>query len=174
MSESWRAAARFSAVALGLVGLDQISKAAARVCLLPDRPVALIPGFFDLRLDFNSGAAFGILPNWAPLLIIVALAAVFAIVCLNRPNGRGSKVLSTGLALLMGGAVGNLIDRLASWIARSQSEVTDLLSFHVTVGGRTRAWPTFNLADVGIVAGAVLVLVYVYVLEKRRPDEAAP
>ncbi len=145
------------------VVVDQLTKLAARGALEPDRPIRVIPGFFDLRLSYNSGAAFGILPDWAPLFIIVALVAIYAIVRL-RTATDGSRPLAIGLGLLMAGAIGNLIDRLLS----PAREVTDFLSFHVTIGGKTYSWPTFNVADISIVAGAVLVLFYVYVIEKRR------
>jgi len=153
----------FYGPAAGMVLADQLTKLAARGCLKPDQPVRLIPGFLDLKLSYNSGAAFGVLPDWAPLFIIMAIVAVFAIVRLRRATGR-SRVLAAGLGLLMGGALGNLIDRVAS----PTREVTDFLSFHVTVGGKMYAWPTFNLADIGIVAGAAMAFFYVYVVEKRR------
>lgn len=150
--------------AAGTVLADQLTKLAARAWL-SDQPLPIIPGFFDLELSYNRGAAFGLLPDWAPLFVIVALVAVFAIVRLRRATD-GSRVLATGLGLLMGGALGNLIDRLAS----RTGEVTDFLSFHLTTGGKTYAWPTFNVADVGIVAGAAVVFLYIYVIEKRSRD----
>ena len=153
----------FYGPAAGAILADQLAKLAARGWLNPDQPVRVIPGFFDLKLSYNSGAAFGVMPDWAPLFIITALAAVFAIVRLRKATD-GSRVLAMGLGLLMGGAVGNLIDRLLS----PGREVTDFLSLHVTISGKTYAWPTFNLADIGIVAGAVMVFFYVYVVEKRR------
>lgn len=128
-----------------------------------DEPVTVIPGFFDLRLSYNKGAAFGLLPDWAPLFIIVALVAIFAIVRL-RAASSGPRALSVGLGLLLGGAVGNLIDRLAS----PRHEVTDFLSFHVTVSAETHAWPTFNIADAAIVVGAGMVLFLVYAIERPR------
>ena len=148
-----------------MVAVDQLTKLGARALLDPDRPIRVIPGFFDLKLSYNSGGAFGILPDWAPLFILAALVAVYAIVRLRR-TGDGPRTLSIGLGLLMGGAIGNLIDRLSSRFG----EVTDFLSFHISISGKTYAWPTFNAADIGIVAGAATMLVYVYVIEKRRRD----
>ncbi len=156
------------APAAGVVLVDQLTKLAARCWLDPDRPLRVIPGFFDLKLSYNSGAAFGVLPDWAPLFIIMALVAIYAVVRLRRA-ADGSRVLAAGLGLLMGGAVGNLIDRLTS----PAREVTDFLSFHLTISGQTYAWPTFNVADIGIVAGVVMVFSYVYVIEKRRRDSEA-
>ncbi len=163
-----RRALSFWGSAAGAVLADQVTKLIARAFLHDERPVRLIPGFFDLRLSYNSGAAFGVMPDWAPLFITIGLVAVFAIVRLGR-TGAGSRVLAAGLGLLLGGAIGNLIDRLVS----RTHEVTDFLSMHVTIGGRTYAWPTFNVADIAIVSGVVLVLFYVYVVGKGSGERRA-
>ena len=155
----------FYTIAAAVVALDQLTKLAARQYLSFDQPRTVIPGFFDLKLSYNSGAAFGIMPNWAPLFIIAGLVAVFAIVRLRRA-GASSPALSVGLGLLLGGAIGNLIDRLAS----PSGEVTDFLSLHLTLGDRIYAWPTFNVADIAIVCGIAAVFFYVYVIEKRRAE----
>lgn len=157
----------FYLVGLGVVIVDQITKIIARNSL-SDRALNVIPGFFDLRLSYNRGAAFGVLPDWTPLFIIVALVAIFAIVKL-RSAGPDSRSLSIGLGLLLGGALGNLIDRLIS----PGNKVTDFLSVHIASKGKTYAWPTFNIADMAIVIGAVIVLFYVYIIEKRRSENDA-
>lgn len=153
----------FYSTALDVIAIDQVTKALARLHLVPGKPVPIIRGFFDLKLDFNTGAAFGMLPNWAPLFILVGLVAVYAIVRLRR-TGTGSLCLSIGLGMLLGGAVGNLIDR----VLFSSRGVTDFLEFHIKSGQSLLAWPTFNFADAAIVIGAILVVIHVYVIEKRR------
>ena len=152
----------FYGLGLAVVATDQLTKFVARRALDYDVPVRVIPGFLDWRLSYNSGAAFGVLPNWAPLFIVIALVAVFAVVRL-RKAGEGARSLSAGLGLLLGGAVGNLIDRIVS----PAREVTDFISMHVSYAGEARYWPTYNVADIGIVVGAFLVFVYVYVVSKR-------
>ena len=154
----------FYLVGIGVVIIDQITKILARNSL-PDRPVNVIPGFFDLNLSYNKGAAFGVLPDWTPLFIIVALVAIFAIVKL-RKAGPDSRSLSVGLGLLLGGAIGNLVDRLIS----PGNKVTDFLSLHITMKSKTYTWPTFNIADAAIVIGAIIILFYVYIVEKRRSE----
>lgn len=156
-------AAWFYGSAIVALALDQVTKAAARSALSPGRPRTLVPGFLSLDLSFNTGGAFGLLPDWAPLFIIAALAAVFAIVRLSR-KGFAASSLATGLGLLMGGALGNLADRLLS----PAREVTDFISVQLAFGARTYAWPTFNIADSAIVIGAILVLLNVYVIDKAR------
>jgi len=155
----------FYSTAFGIIVIDQLTKALARLYLANGRVVTIIPGFLDLRLAFNTGAAFGMLPNWAPLFIVVGLVAIYAIVRLRR-SGTGSLCLSIGLGALLGGAIGNLIDR----ILFSSRGVTDFLELHIRSGGSFLAWPTFNIADAGIVVGAILVVIHVYVIEKRRTE----
>lgn len=155
----------FYSTAIVVVVSDQLTKHLARQNLTLGRPVRVIPGFFDLNLSYNTGAAFSILPNWAPLFIIVGLVAIYAIVKLRRA-GSGSPWVSAGLGLLLGGAIGNLIDR----IAFPRKGVTDFLDFHITHKGSILAWPTFNIADAAIVIGALLTVCYVYIIEKRRSE----
>lgn len=157
----------FYSTALAVTIIDQVTKLLARQNLTLDKPVPIIRGFFDLNLSYNRGAAFSILPNWAPLFIIVGLVAIFAIVKF-RGAGGGSITASIGLGMLLGGAIGNLIDRLAF----PSRGVTDFLDLHVQLKGSSYPWPTFNIADVGIVLGALLTLFYVYVIDKRRREAA--
>jgi len=160
-----RSTAWLYAPAVLTVLLDQATKFIARATLIFDRPVTVIPGFFDLRLTYNTGAAFGRLPGWTPLFIILALACIFAIVKL-KGAASSSRGLMIGLGLLMGGAIGNLLDRIFS----PNHEVTDFLSFHINYNGKVHAWPTFNIADSAIVVGAIIVIFFVYVVEKRQID----
>jgi signal peptidase II len=155
----------FYATAAGVLVIDQLTKLLARVHLLEGKAVTVIPRILDLRLTYNSGAAFGLLPDWAPLFILVGLVAIFAIVRLRRV-GAGSRSLSVGLGLLLGGALGNVIDRLAL------GRVTDFVDISVKLGGYQ--WPTFNVADMAIVVGAIMVLIHVYLIEKRQPAEEQP
>lgn len=154
----------FYGIAAFVVLVDQITKAMARNNLASGDPVNVIPGLLKLELSYNSGAAFGMLPNWAPLLVIVTLVAVFAIVRLRSANPQKT-CLTVGLAMLLGGAIGNLIDRLSP-----SHTVTDFISMYVDLGGNTHTWPTFNVADMGVVIGALLMFYYVYILEKRQPE----
>lgn len=152
----------FYGICLITIAADQFTKLIARRALEDGAPVKIIPGLLDLRLSYNSGAAFGVMPNYAPLFVIVALVAIFAIFRLKKA-GEGARSLSIGLGMLLGGAVGNLIDRIAT----PTREVTDFISVYIRYAGENRYWPTFNVADIGIVGGAFLVFVYVYVISKR-------
>jgi signal peptidase II len=145
-----------------VVAVDQITKAVARPLLGEGGKVVVIPGFFDLRLSYNTGAAFGVLPGAAPLFIVIALAAIYAAVR-ARAMGPQSRLFVVGIGLLIGGAAGNLIDRLLA----PDHRVTDFLDFHIG----SRYWPTFNVADAAIVVGVILVFASVFILGRSHESE---
>jgi signal peptidase II len=112
----------------------------------------MVTGFFNLVLAFNKGAAFSMLADAAgwqgPLLIAFALIAAAVVgVLLLRSSGR--RIYYAGLALILGGALGNVLDRLRL------GHVVDFLDFHA-FGWH---WPAFNVADSAICVGAALLIV---------------
>jgi signal peptidase II len=125
--------------------LDQGSKLIIRALVPEGSVVTVIPRVFDIAPQTNTGAAFGMLAGSGPLLAIVGLVAVFAIVKL-RPKRSRSRLLAVSLGLLLGGAIGNLVDRL------TRGAVFDFLDFHV--------WPVFNLADAAVTIGGALLVIY--------------
>jgi signal peptidase II len=110
-----------------------------------------ITGFFNLVLTYNKGAAFSFLSaasGWqGTLFLVIGIAASVFIVWLLARHGK-QKLFSTALALILGGALGNVIDRIA------YGHVIDFLDFHL--GGWH--WPAFNVADSAIVCGAALLI----------------
>jgi len=126
-------------------------------------PVALTP-FVDLVLTWNTGISYGLFPQegafgqWA-LLAFKVLVVAFLWIWLARTQSRLS---AAALGLIIGGAVGNAIDRL-HWPG-----VMDFVLFHVETGGFSFRWYVFNLADVAIVAGVVGLL-----YDSRRTGSAA-
>lgn len=146
-----------------VVVLDQASKALAELYLDPMKPVALLP-HFNLSLAYNSGAAFSFLRDaggWQRYFFIVLTVVV--IVVLLRWIWRlepGQRLLAAGLALVLGGAVGNLVDRVATGL------VVDFLDFYY---GQWH-WPAFNVADMGISGGvALLILDTLFGSEPPKP-----
>jgi signal peptidase II len=141
-------------IVLVVVVLDRWTKrlVARRISLYTH--IQIIPGFFRLTHTENTGAAFSMFADspapWKTALLIgfsvVALVVVSVLLWKNHPSHAVSGV---GLALIMGGALGNLWDRLAS------GRVVDFLLFYV----RHYQWPVFNLADSAIVVGAGLLIV---------------
>ena len=141
----------FSISAL-VVLLDQVTKGLVVASIPLYHSVPVVPGFFELTHVRNTGAAFGIFASLDPrfralFLNSVALAVFGAVLvwALRSPAAAGK--LQTGLALILGGAVGNLIDRFRA------GSVTDFLLFHI---GRYE-WPSFNVADSSITVGVFLL-----------------
>ncbi len=139
-------------LALVLVVADQVTKAWVLAALTPYEPIAVTP-FFNLVLVHNTGAAFSLLADaggwqrWFFVVLTVVIAAVVTVWLVR--SARHQRATPLALALVLGGAIGNLIDRLRF------GHVIDFLDFHA--GGWH--WPAFNLADSAITCGAVLLVV---------------
>jgi signal peptidase II len=121
---------------------------------LPGRGGFSLGPYFDIVLTWNTGISYGLFPQqgtfgqWALFGVKVA-AIVLLWVWLAR---AGSVLVAIALGLIIGGAIGNAIDRVA------YGAVADFVLFHVTIGGFRFNWYVFNLADVGIVAGVAGIL----------------
>ena len=142
----------FLTISLIVLALDLITKKLALENLANSPPVEIIPGFFNLVLVFNSGAAFGIFndPNstWQIWLFLAVTLITVCIIIYLLKSMVNDRLSFLGLALIMGGALGNLVDRV-----RYQA-VVDFLDFYI---GNWH-WPAFNVADIGICVGAGLVI----------------
>lgn len=154
-----RSAAWFGLSAAVIV-VDQLTKWLVLESFAPGER-RMVTGFFNLVLAFNKGAAFSMFADAAgwqgPLLIAFALiAAVVVGVLLLRSSGRG--IYYAGLALILGGALGNVLDRLRL------GHVVDFLDFHA-FGWH---WPAFNVADSAICVGAALLIVDGFLRDGKR------
>jgi signal peptidase II len=147
MSRPWR----WFLIAAAIVVADQLTKWAVLARFAPGERLE-VTQFFNLVLAFNKGAAFSFLAGaggWqTPVLVAFAIiAAVVVSVMLVRSPGR--RLFCAGLALILGGALGNVIDRLR------YGHVVDFLDLHAA-GWH---WPAFNVADSAITVGAALLIV---------------
>ena len=142
----------FLGIALGVLALDQITKELVRQSLPLGGGPELVPGLFSLTRVENTGGAFGILRDGGELVrwffLLASGGAPLLLWFLARSPGRGTAFL-WGAALVSGGALGNLVDRLFF------GRVTDFLDFYVD----GRHWPAFNLADSAITLGVFLILI---------------
>nr|WP_234974467.1 signal peptidase II [Williamsia sterculiae] len=133
--------------ALVLIG-DIITKAVVVATIDPGRPVSVVGSTVTLRMVRNSGAAFSMATGYTWVLTLVAVGVVIGII---RFSGRlRSAWWAVGLGLVLGGAVGNLVDRLFRAPGPLRGHVVDFIS----VGW----WPVFNVADSAVVCGAVLLV----------------
>ena len=138
-------------LAVIVILLDQLSKAAIVQTFAYGEGRALT-GFFNLVLVYNPGAAFSFLAGaggwqrWG--FTVLGIVAALVICYLLRRNS-GHRLFCTALALIMGGALGNVIDRVV------HGHVVDFLDFHVNAWH----WPAFNIADSGICIGAALLVI---------------
>ena len=144
----------FWGVAIFAVAFDQWSKQYVLRHLNVASPVPIIPGFFELRLVFNPGAAFSLFQGGRYMFIAVSLAAFLFLPWYMRGlflHGERTPVYPIGLGLILGGAVGNAIDR----IFRPDGLVVDF--FHVY--WRDHSFPVFNIADSAITVGLGGILI---------------
>ena len=152
----------FLLVILAVVGLDQASKLwiVQHFALYESREV--LPGFFNLTYLTNNGAAFSILAGqpalWRQTFFIgAASVALVLILIVRRGYASQSGWYNLALALIAGGAIGNLIDRIRL------GHVIDFLDFHVGASH----WPAFNVADSAITVGVVLFILRNLVFDRR-------
>ncbi|ABQ33924.1 signal peptidase II [Bradyrhizobium sp. BTAi1] len=140
---------------LATLVIDQASKLwLLYVFDLPNRGTVKVTPFFDLYLAWNIGISFGWLQNEGALaqyglMAVKAVAVVALAIWMARSE---TKLATAALGMIIGGAIGNGIDRLA------YGAVVDFALFHVEIGGTVYNWYIFNLADVAIVAGVAGLL----------------
>ena len=141
----------FFLVALIVVALDQVSKYFIRA----NQDILPIPeeGFFRITYGTNEGGVFGLFANQPFLITLTAIVGVAAILIYSRYPLANRVLVRVALGLLLGGAVGNLIDRICF------EKVVDFID----VG----AWPVFNIADSAVVVGVILIIYYFLFGQKR-------
>lgn len=141
-------------VALVVLAADVITKVLAVAGLEGRDPVRILGGVVYLQLVRNPGAAFSLATGMTWLLSLVAIAVVIAIIWIARK--LRSKGWAVGLALVLAGALGNLVDRLFREPGILRGHVVDFVSVFAPDG---QIWPIFNIADSAIVVGAGVVIV---------------
>ena len=143
-------------IAAGVIVADQLTKWWA-VATLPGDPIVVIDGFFQLRYHTNTGAAFGMFPGAGSIIALLAVAAAVVIVLLVRELSGTLENIAMGLVL--GGAVGNLIDRVFRGDGLLDGGVVDWVDFSF--------FPAFNVADSAITVGAGVAIIVAFLLEGR-------
>ncbi|MEI7832389.1 MAG: signal peptidase II [bacterium] len=145
---------------LALTALDQITKAMIITHFgTIGKGIPIIPGFFNLTYQVNTGVAFSQGSSLGvPAILLINLVVLAAFCYLVRPYLAIRGGLSS-LCLIIAGAVGNLIDRFRL------GHVTDFLDFHLG----SLHWPVFNVADIAVVIGVLMLVVTIITAESKRP-----
>jgi len=143
----------FFLVAALVVLLDRVSKWAVSASLPLHDSLTVVPGFFHITHVENTGAAFGLFAestaHWkVAALVTFSLVALIIVTILLWKNSHSVSTMTIGLSLILGGAFGNLWDRVVT------GHVVDFLDFHIG----QYYWPAFNVADSAIVVGAILLV----------------
>ena len=148
-----------------VVLLDQISKVCMEALLVTEyNKIVIIEGFFKLYLVYNTGAAFSILDGQFGILMALTVVATIVFIYMARyANFDKAKLYSFGIYMMIGGMIGNLIDRIFQY----GKGVTDFLSF--TFFGWDFA--TFNIADSFLVVGVIFLIVDMIFFEPKRHNE---
>jgi lipoprotein signal peptidase len=135
-------------------------------------PVVLIKGHLDFVLAKNRGGAWGLLqdtPEYVrrPFFLLVSAVAITFILSLYRRLLPSQRALKWGLPLVLGGALGNFVDRIR------YSYVIDFIHAHMTWGGKDHSWPTFNVADIAICVGVGLIAIDMFGSKKDKLEPNA-
>ena len=153
-------------LSLTVIAFDYVTKLAVLGSLAPGETRALAP-FFNLVLVFNKGAAFSLLAaaqGWQTLLFALIAVVASAIISFLIVRNQGKSLFCGALALILGGALGNLYDRLV------YGQVVDFLDFHAA-GWH---WPAFNVADSAITLGAAILIVESFLQRPGGGEKGGP
>ena len=139
---------RYFLIAGSVLLLDQLVKSVVQQKMQEGLSIPVLPGIFHITYILNPGAAFGLFEEQQWLFILVAVLLVAGVAVLFRQLLQQPPIMRLGAALLVGGALGNLIDRTRL------GKVVDFLDF--------RIWPIFNVADIAICVGVGLILLAMF------------
>ena len=133
--------------------------------------IQVIDGFFNLRYVENCASAFGVMNRVPegfrfPFFLVISLLALGFIPYLYVKTPADQRLMLYGLPFILGGAIGNLIDRLVT------RYVIDFIEWYVRIGGQDRHWPTFNIADAAIVIGIGLMVLQMLPVRKKAAEAA--
>lgn len=158
-------------LAAAVIGLDQWTKSLVSASVPLGSSYAPFPAlepYFNIVHLTNTGAAFGLFRGGASFFIVIAVVVIVGLLIFARHLDQGDWLIRLALGLQLGGAAGNLIDRL-----NQDGHVTDFLLFTLPVGDRVYQWPAWNVADACIVVGTILLAILLLRADRRDAQEAA-
>lgn len=137
--------------------LDQWTKYYIKTTMLPGMSIPVVDNIFHITYVLNPGAAFGILEHQTAFFVIIAMIMLIAALYFYRYIAEQHQLMRFGIALMAGGAVGNVIDRIKT------GYVVDFFDF--------RIWPVFNIADIAIVTGVSFIIFYLLYFSRKEEVE---
>ncbi|WP_110952897.1 signal peptidase II [Anaerosinus massiliensis] len=140
----------------GIICIDQLLKSYIQQTMVIGASLPIITDIFHITYILNPGAAFGILENQRIFFILIAIMMICVVGYIYPKIPAKDKFLRFGIALLVGGAIGNVIDRI------KLGYVVDFLDF--------RIWPVFNFADITIVSGVGIIIYSVWFLSNIKDE----
>ncbi len=159
----------FFLIAVAVLVLDRIAKTVVSDNIALHDSITIIPGLFSLTHVENSGAAFGLFAesdfHWKiGALVLFSIIALIIVAVILWRHSHALTTTTIGLSLILGGATGNLWDRMLT------GHVVDFLDFHVS----GYYWPAFNVADSAIVVGAILLVAEIFFTKPAREPVKEP
>ena len=151
---------RYYIIALMIIILDQITKWFIVKKIELHESIPIIENFFAITSHRNKGAAWGMLQGQMTFFYIVTVIVVIGIIYMLHKHAKENKLLAISLSVILGGAIGNFIDRLF------RKEVVDFLDFTIF----SYDFPIFNVADSALTIGVILVIIATF-LEERKTKE---
>ncbi len=148
-------------LAVVVLALDLLTKWLVTTQMQELQEIPIIDGFFSLEFVYNPGAAFGMLAHQQWLFIAVSVGAILGILYFLRQPESRQGVMPWGLGLLLGGAAGNLVDRVR------YDKVVDFLLFH----WKEYSFPNFNVADIAITVGVGLIMLHLLLTGESKSGE---
>ncbi len=133
--------------AIVILGLDQWSKALVRNTMSLGESIPIIQDVFHLTYIENTGISFGLFSGHTNIFVIISVMVLIALLVFSWKESQHSAVLRYGVAMIVSGAVGNIIDRV------TKASVTDMFD--------CRIWPIFNVADIAVCVGFGLLILYI-------------
>jgi signal peptidase II len=153
---------RYYLLAIFVIAIDQFTKYLVVKNMELYEKIPIIEGFFNLTSHRNSGAAWGILEGKMGFFYVITIIVIIGIIYYLHKYGKDNMLFASALSLILGGAIGNFIDRLF------HQEVVDFFDF--TIFGYE--FPIFNIADSALTIGVILVIIATLFEEKKQKGKA--
>ncbi|WLR52269.1 signal peptidase II [Bacillus tianshenii] len=153
---------RYYLAALLIICIDQITKWLVVTKMTLGQNIPVIEGFFYLTSHRNRGAAWGMLQGQMWFFYIITVVVVIAVIFYLEKVRKKERLLSWALALILGGAIGNFIDRVL------RQEVVDFINVYIF----NYNYPIFNIADSSLVVGVIFVMIYSFMDSKREKESS--